>query len=186
MEFSYELKIPKERIAIVIGQAGETKKKIEEETNCHLKIDSKEGDIKINGADSLDLFSAKEIVKAIARGFSPQIALHIIKSDYILELLQLQEYVGKSKTTMMRLKGRVIGSEGKTRKFIEQNTETYISVYGKTIAVLGEAENVMIAKRAVESLLAGSNHTSVYRWLEKKKKELERNRIIGKRKIELK
>ena len=38
----------------------------------------------------------------------------------------------------------------------------------------------------VESLLAGATHTSVYRWLEKKKKELERNRMFGADKVELK
>jgi len=178
MEYSYELKIPKERIAVLIGKKGEVKKNIEEETHSIIHIDSKDGDVRITGDDSLGLFSAREIIKAIGRGFSPEIAIHILKSDYAFELLSIQDYVGKSQKKVTRLKARVIGSEGKTRKHIEDITETNLSVYGKTIAIIGEAENVMLARRAIETLLAGATHTSVYKWLEKKNKELGRNRML--------
>jgi ribosomal RNA assembly protein len=142
--------------------------------------------VRITGDDSLGLFSSREVVKAIARGFSPEIALLLTKTDYAFELLNIADYVGKSQKTALRLKGRVIGTEGKTRSHIEDLTETNISVYGKTIGIIGEIETVMLARRAIESLLAGATHSSVYKWLEKKKKELDRNRMIGFDKIELK
>ena len=186
MQFSYELKIPKDRIAVLIGKSGEIKKMIEEETHAKIFIDSKEGDVHISGDDSLGLFSAREIIKAVGRGFSPEIALHILKSDYSLELLSISDYVGKSKDVAHRLKARVIGSEGKTRRYIEETTETNLSIYGKTIGIIGEAENVMLARRAIESLLAGATHASVYKWLEKKKKDLERNKVLGLSAFELK
>lgn len=186
MEYSYELKIPKDRVAVLIGTKGEIKKHIEEETNSKIFVDSKEGDVRITGDDSLGLFSAREIIKAIGRGFSPEVALLILKSDYAFELLSISDYVGKSQKTSRRLKARVIGTEGKTRKHIEEMTETHLSVYGKTIGIIGEAEKVMIARRAIESILAGATHTSVYKWLEKKIKELERNRMLGADKIEIK
>lgn len=185
-EFSYELKIPKERIAVLIGKSGEIKKQIEEETHSKIFIDSKEGDVRITGHDSLGLFSAREMIKAIGRGFSPEIAMLILKSDYAFELLNITDYLGKSQKKMTRLKARVIGTEGKTRKHIEEITETNLSVYGKTIGIIGEVEHVMLARRAIETLLAGATHSSVYKWLEKKKKELERNRMVGADRIELK
>ena len=184
-QFAYELKIPKDRIAVLIGTKGEMKRRIEEETSSNLSIDSKEGDVRITGDDSLGLFSAREIVKAIGRGFSPEVALQILKSDYAFEILNIADYVGKSDKTARRLKSRVIGTEGKTRTYIENTTETSLSVYGKTISIIGEAENVMLARRAIESLLAGATHASVYKWLERKRKELERQRAFGKE-IELK
>jgi ribosomal RNA assembly protein len=186
MEFAYELKIPKDRVAVLIGKSGEVKKRIEEETKSKIFIDSNEGDVRITGDDSLGLFSAREIIKAIGRGFSPETALHILKSDYSFELLSISDYIGKSKDAAHRLKARVIGTEGKTRRYIEQTTETNLSVYGKTIGIIGEAENVMLARRAIESLLAGATHLSVYKWLDKKKKEMERNRVLGLSIIELK
>jgi ribosomal RNA assembly protein len=162
------------------------KKTIEEATNSKIFVDSKEGDIKIHGSDSLGLFSGREIIKAVGRGFSPEVALRILKPDYSFELLALSDYVGKSKKTAARLKARVIGTEGKTRKTIEDLTETNLSIYGKTIGIIGEIEHVMLARRAVETLLAGATHASVYKWLEKKKKELERNKMINIDKSEFK
>ena len=41
-KFSYEMKIPEERVAVLIGKDGETKKEVEEATNSILEI-SKEG-----------------------------------------------------------------------------------------------------------------------------------------------
>jgi len=176
-EYSYELKIPKERIAVLIGQNGDVKNDIEDSTHCRINIDSKEGDVIILGEDTLGMFTAREIIKAIARGFSPEHAKLLLKQDHILEIINIQDYAGKSKNKSIRLKGRVIGSEGKSRKLVEEMTETYISVYGKTISILGRPENVTSARKAVESLLAGSPHASVYKWLEKKRRELTMRRV---------
>jgi len=185
-EFAYELKIPKDRVAVLIGKGGEVKKQLEEDTHSKIFVDSNEGDVRITGDDSLGLFTAREIIKAIGRGFSPEIALQILKSDYSFELLSISDYVGDSKDAAHRLKARVIGTEGKTRRYIENTTETNLSVYGKTVGIIGEAENVMLARRAIESLLAGATHSSVYKWLDRKKKELERNKVLGLGNIELK
>ncbi|MFO8015623.1 MAG: KH domain-containing protein [Candidatus Woesearchaeota archaeon] len=173
MEYSYELKIPKERVAVLIGTDGEVKKEIEEATKSDLTIDSKEGDISIRGDDSLGLFTAKNVIKAVGRGFNPDIALLLLKQDYSFELLRIDDYAGKSKNKLLRLKGRVIGAEGKSRKVIENLTETNISVYGKTLGIIGRAENVEIARTAIEKLLKGAQHASVYRWLERKRKDLK-------------
>lgn len=170
-QYSYDIKIPKPRIAIVIGKSGEVKKKLEENTNTKLVIDSQEGDIEVRGDDALGLLCAREIIKAIGRGFNPDIAMILLKQDYVLSILSLNEY-GKKANMQNRLKGRVIGKEGKTREIIEDHTETHISVYGKTIAIIGEAQNVAVARKAIESLLAGSPHAPVYKWLEKKRQQL--------------
>ena len=176
-EYSYELKIPKERVAVLIGKSGEVKKNIETNSKTRLEIDSKEGDVFIYGTDALGLYTCREIVQSIGRGFNPDIALLLLKQDYIFEIINLTEYTGKSKNTLLRLKGRVIGTEGKSRKLIENLSEAYICVYGKTIAIIGLPESASMAKKAVESLLRGSNHANVYKWLEKRRRELKRKRI---------
>lgn len=171
--YSYEFKIPKDRIAVLIGKKGTIKKEIEESTNSKLKIDSTEGDILISGKDSLGLFTAREVIKAVARGFNPEIAKLLLKQDYVLELIPLQDFLGKSPKKIIRMKGRVIGQEGKTRRIIEELTETHISVYGKTISIIGLPENVALAKRAVENLLSGSMHSAVYTFLEKQRRKMK-------------
>ncbi len=177
--YSYELKVPQERVAVLIGKKGEVKKNIETDTKTKIKVDSLEGDIFIYGEDALGLYTAREIINAIGRGFNPEIAKLLLKQDYVFESIGLNEYTGKSKNTLLRLKGRVIGKEGISRKLIEELSESYISVYGKTIGIIGTAESSSMAKRACEALLKGSTHASVYKWLEQKRREMKRERIIG-------
>ena len=177
VEYSYELKVPKNRVAVVIGKEGSVKKDIEESTKTKLNIDSKEGDVFVSGEDALGLYTAREIIKAIGRGFNPELAKLLLKPDYVFEAVDLSEYV-KSKETMLRLKGRVIGKEGKSRRIIEELTECNISVFGKTISIIGLPESAANARQAVESLLRGSTHSSVYKWLEKRRRELKRRRFL--------
>ena len=175
--YNYELKIPKERIAVVIGKDGAIKKELEETTKTKLRIDSKEGDIFIVGEDALGLYTAREIVQAIGRGFSPDTALHLLKQDYVFETMHLLDYA-KSKEAQIRIKGRVIGREGKARKCIEELTETYISVFGKTIGIIGNSESVAIARRAIDALLRGATHASVFQWLERKRKQMKKREML--------
>src|SRR3989338_7770378 len=148
MLYTYELKIPKERVAVLIGKKGETKSKIEQETNVEIKIDSLEGDVFLNGDEAIGWFNAREVVKAIGRGFNPYIAMLLLKPDYMFESMKLSDF--GTKAAENRLKGRVIGKEGKSRRIIEEMTETFIAVYGKTISIIGEVQNVITAKKAVE------------------------------------
>lgn len=168
-EFSTTIKIPKDRIAVLIGEKGQIKRTIEKETGTKIEIDSKEGDVFIKGEDGLNLMTTKNIILAIARGFNPKLALQLLKMDYILETFNIQDY-GKSKNDIIRLKGRVIGEGGKSRKVLEDLTECQISVYGKTIAVIGEVEMMSLARRAVDMLLCGAPHRNVYKWLEKQRR----------------
>src|SRR3989344_7259721 len=177
-EYTYELKVPKSRSAVIIGKEGSVKKEIEEGTKTNLKIDSNEGDIFITGEDGLGIYSAREIIRAIARGFNPEVARNLLKPDYVFEIVDVSEYVGKSKEAMLRLKGRVIGKEGKTRHLIEELAECNISVFGKTISIIGTAESAANARRAIESLLRGSTHANVYKWLERRRREMKKKSLM--------
>jgi ribosomal RNA assembly protein len=177
-EFQYELKLPKDRIAVLIGKKGQIKREIEVVTTTKISIDSEEGDVFLKGSDALNLYTAKEVVNAIGRGFNPDVALQLLKQDFSFEQLRMDDFC-KSKNSQLRLKGRVIGSEGKARRTIEDLTETNICVYGKTIGIIGRTEYVSVARRAIESLLSGSQHANVFRWLEKQRSQLKRMEYDG-------
>jgi ribosomal RNA assembly protein len=171
-EFRAELKIPKERIAVLIGKQGKIKRKLEKLTETRLEVDSKEGDVFIYGEDGLRIFEAKEVVKAVGRGFNPETAIKLLNMEHILDVVRMGDYA-TTKNSEIRLRGRVIGTEGKTRRLIENLSEAEISVYGKTIGIIGKPESVNMAKRAISMLLQGSPHSTVYSWLEKKRKTLK-------------
>jgi|TARA_B100002003_G_C13930715_1_gene452135 ribosomal RNA assembly protein len=170
MEYKYDIKIPKERVAVLIGTKGETKRLVEKETSTKLDVDSEEGDVFVSGEDSIKLFDAREIINAIGRGFNPSVALKLKKMDYGFELLNLND-IARNKNDMQRLKGRVIGQEGKSRKVIEELTNCDICVYGKTIGIIGPIEEVANARKSIEMLLEGAMHASVYKFLEAKRRD---------------
>lgn len=177
-EFGYQIKIPKERIAILIGKEGKIKREIEESTDTKLEIDSNEGDVMVSGEDALSLYSTREIIKAIGRGFNPDLAMLLLKQDYAFEVITLPD--ADKKNHLMRIKGRLIGTEGKTRRIIEEMTECYLSIYGKTVAIIGRSDTIHLARKAIEMILTGSPHSGVYQWLEKmhrqyKRREFEEN-----------
>jgi len=186
VEYNYELKIPKERIAVLIGTKGSTKRQIEKATNSSLDIDSKEGDIVLSGDDAMSLFIARDVIRAIGRGFNPNVALLILKPDYALEIISMTDFI-RTKNDSIRLKGRVIGSEGRSREHLEELTDTNICVYGKTIGIVGEQGSAGIAKKALEMLLKGSPHANVYKWLERMRRKMKTAEYLMKSdKIEFK
>jgi ribosomal RNA assembly protein len=124
----------------------------------------------------LATWKARDIVRAIGRGFNPEKALKLISDDYVLEIIDITDYA-HSDNAIRRLKGRVIGSGGKSRRYIEDLTDTDISVYGKTIAVLGEFEPVQIAKEAVSMILRGSSHAKMYKYLERHRQDIKRREL---------
>ena len=157
------LKIPEDRVAVLIGREGTVKREIEKRTNTKLKID--DGDVSIDG-DSMDILKVRDIVLAIGRGFSPEIAFRLFDEGNVLEIIPLMDFI-RSEKELARKKGRIIGRKGKTRNVIEGITNTSISVYGKSVGIIGKYDQVEIAKEAVLKLIKGARHSSVYKFLEK-------------------
>jgi len=180
------LKIPRDRVGVLIGTKGETKEKIEKITKTRLDIDGEEGTVAISPTEGMDdplsVWKTNHIVKAVGRGFNPDAALKLNEDDVYLEIIKLTLYIGKSKKALARQKGRIIGKDGKTRELIINMAEVAMAVYGKTVSFIGDLENVMVAKEAVEMILNGSRHKSVYAFLEAKqndRKMREFKNVVG-------
>ena len=172
------LKIPKDRVGVTIGKNGKIKHQLEIITKTELKIDSETGNIAISSTDEtedpLAIWKARYMIKAIGRGFNPEIALKLDNEDLILEIINLQDYVGKSKKALVRQKGRIIGKGGRTRQIMHDMLDVEISIYGKTVSLIGKIENVQMAKEAINMILEGSRQKSVYAYLEKMHDKLKR------------
>ncbi|MFX1450543.1 MAG: KH domain-containing protein [Promethearchaeota archaeon] len=175
------VKIAKKRIAVLIGPNGETKSYIEKQTNSRIEINSKEGDVSISSTsktkDPLSIWHAKDVVTAIGRGFSPEKAFSLLNEEKMLEIIDLSIFYGKSKSKLLRLKGRIIGEKGKTRRMIEELTEAYISVFGHTVGIIGEQLSLETAKKAIMMLIKGSQHSSVYKFLGRKRDRIKKSKF---------
>ena len=169
MSFEKLIRIPNDRIAVLIGKSGNVKLKIE--TMCHVSLDI-DGDtgeifIKSNGdVEKIQPFKAIEIVTAIGRGFSPETALKLLDGENTLHVVDLREFAGKSNANVERIKGRIIGEGGRARRNMENLSGTHISVYGRTVSVIGDASKLRLIVDAISSISSGSIHGVVYDKLE--------------------
>jgi len=162
------LLVPHDRIGAIIGKGGSTKREIERKTGTELVVDSEEGEIEITRKGTpLKYLKARSIVRAIARGFSPEKAFRLLEDGVLFELIELRELLGKNKSLMKAKKGRVIGAKGKAREQIETETGASISVYGRTIALIGKEDEIAGARKAIQLLLKGASHSTAYDYLKR-------------------
>lgn len=176
------LKIPIERIGVLVGIDGKIKKYIEKELPVKMIIDSENGAIRVRsskkGIDPTLIYVAKNVILAIGRGFSPEHAFRLLHNhEIVLDLIDLRVIFGRSESDIKRVKGRIIGLNGKTRKIIEDLTETNIAVYGHTVGIIGYSDNNFVAKEAIQMLIEGSLHKNVYRYLHMKRREFKKQKL---------
>jgi ribosomal RNA assembly protein len=134
--------------------------------------------IKSDSADQGDPFIAVRIIEAIGRGFSPQRARRLLEEGVAFEVIDLRDFAGRSANSLDRIRGRVIGLKGKSRRVIEELTQCYLSVYGRTVAIIGDASEVQLASEAVRKLASGSQHKTVYNELQKARTKRKMERML--------
>lgn len=169
------VRVPMDRIAVLIGRKGATRKSLEVAAKVSLDIDSKSGDVSIiwdpNETDPVMIMKFPEIIKAIGRGMSPKKAIRLLGDEVFFQLYDMRDWVGKQYLQQKRMRGRLIGSEGKIRKFIESNSGCEMSVYGSTVVIIGDEEGLPLACSAVERILRGSEHSTMVKGMERERRE---------------
>ena len=130
-----------------------------------VKIKKDEDSYIIEG-EPYKILRAKLIFQALGKNFEVEDAMLLSSDEYFFETLNIKEFT-RSRNRMIQLKGRIIGKKGKVRKRIEELTNTKISVYGNTVSIIGKYEDILLAKKAIEMLLEGRKHSTVFFFLEK-------------------
>ncbi|TMI25701.1 RNA-processing protein [Candidatus Bathyarchaeota archaeon] len=175
--------IPRERVGVLIGPKGSVKSTIEQKLFVDLDIDSDTGSVyigvKTSSPDPSSALRAKDLVLAIGRGFSPSRAFSLFNDDYSFDIVDLHDYFGKNEAEIRRVDGRIIGREGKARRNLEELTGTLISVSGHTVSIIGTFESVSMAKDALEKLIEGRQHGTVYKFLRKKRGQVKKEKALG-------
>jgi ribosomal RNA assembly protein len=167
------VKVPQDRIGALIGEGGDTMREIERRAEVRLDIDSETGSVAIDSVgDPLLGMVAPDVVRAIGRGFAPDVALSLLDDDMRrLDLIDISE-VTRNKNDLQRQKGRLIGENGRTRELMEELTGAEVVIYGTTVGIIGGPEEVEAVRRAVDMILDGAPHGAVYSFLERKHNEL--------------
>ena len=166
------VKIPQDRIGVLIGEGGETLRRIEQAAEVRLDVDSENGAVAIEKTgDPLRGIKGPEIVRAIGRGFKPEEALTLLDDDMrMYESIDI-ERAARNDNDLRRKKGRLIGEDGRTRELMEELTGATVVIYGSTFGVIGQPKEVEITRSAAEMILDGAPHGTVYSFLERKRAE---------------
>ncbi|SDL94599.1 ribosomal RNA assembly protein [Halogranum gelatinilyticum] len=167
------VKVPQDRIGVVIGDGGSTMREIESRAEVRLDIDSESGSVAVDTVgDPVKGMVAPDIVRAIGRGFKPEAALSLLDNDMrMFDLIDIAQAT-RNKNDMKRQKGRLIGENGRTRELMEELSGAHVVIYGSTLGVIGQPEEVETVRRAAGMILDGAPHGAVYSFLERKHNEL--------------
>jgi len=164
------IKVNHQRLPIIIGHNGETKKLIEKRTQVALEIDSHTGEIVIVGQNNYyNVYNAKKVITAISRGFSPENAFNILKGDNTLEVMSIESFLGKNTNRIHQIKGRIIGRDGSIKNIIEKKYNCFLAVYGKTVAIIARSDYMGEIMEIIESLINGAKHTAVFKIIKRSK-----------------
>jgi ribosomal RNA assembly protein len=157
-----QLYIPSKRIKLLRDRK-EIISKVEKLCNCKVIVDS-DDIIEIN-SDAFSEFSAKNILYAFGRGFDIEIACKLNEADYYFTSIDLEQLISSDKR-IVQVKSRIIGKEGRTKKYIEGVSGAKMSVYGDTVSFVGTIEEIGEAETAVDTLIDGGTHRLAYSRME--------------------
>lgn len=165
------VKIPEFRVGALIGKEGKTKSELERMAECKIIIDSQTGEVELSQktakTNPVVFYKLELVIKAIGRGFAPEKAQLLLDDDTTLSIINLEDIYIKTKKLMVTKKGRVIGTDGTVRKFLEDMLDCFVSVQGKTIAVIGKTSDARVCHAAIMRLLNGANIQSVKNYIQK-------------------
>jgi ribosomal RNA assembly protein len=165
------VRIPEERLAVIIGTGGTVKKAIEAKSGARLTIDTTDGSVTVRAPPEVDpwgALKARDVVLAVGRGFSPERAFRLFQGENYLSVLDMKDISGKrTKDAMRRLRSRLIGERGAARSRVEELSGCSVSIYGTSVALIGSAEQLDRGEHGIRLLLRGSEHGAVYSYLER-------------------
>ncbi len=152
--------------------------KKELESELKVKITNKGKNLFINGKPEKE-YTALRVIEAVNLGFSIERALLLKNENIILQTLNIKDITKKH--NLEEIRGRIIGTHGRTLKTLNKLTNCAMSLKDNQIGIIGDAEEIEYAIQALTSLIQGSKQGHVYGRLERERKK---ERLRGKMDLE--
>ena len=154
------------------------KNKVRLEHELDVKITNKGKVLFVEGEGEQE-YLAIQVIEAIDLGFKIVQALLLIQDDFILEKINIKDITKRN--DLERVRGRIIGTDGRTKKIIENLSDCFISLHDNVVGIIGLTDNIEKAIQALTSIIQGSKQNRVYSSLERKniKEKLSLNEDLG-------
>lgn len=157
-----------EKIADVKSHLAELERKL------NVKIVVKGKQVVIDSPDGMAEYEAETIFDAIQFGFSVERALLLTDPEILFRKVPIKDFTRRK--DMEEVRGRLIGSQGRTRNTIEQTADCEIMISDTAVGIIGRAEAIEKATIAVQNLIKGSKQSNVYRFLERMNTEKKKQK----------
>ena len=170
MQYVY---IDKERAGKLKGDA-KAVSRMEKLCSCKIAFEE-DGSISVSG-DAYGEFNARNIIYAYGCGFSEKHAELLAKDDYYSDYIDIKG-LGNPKR-IRDVKARVIGTNGKSKKYIEGVSGALVSVREDIIGIIGSVESIGEAKAAIMTLVEGGTHKLAYLRMEAAHRKHKAERLV--------
>jgi len=142
------------------------KKQLEKELN--IKLTNRGKEVYIDGKPE-DEYVAEKVIDALNLGFPLDAALLLKDEDYLFEVINIKDHTKRQ--DLARVRGRIIGTDGKALRNLNNLTDCYFEIKDNNIGIIGHVDAIENAQQAIISLIKGSKHSNVYAYLEKHQPE---------------
>ncbi|MDE1873667.1 MAG: hypothetical protein KGI04_00920 [Candidatus Micrarchaeota archaeon] len=167
----HQILIPTKRAELLKGK--ELAASVRKRLGCRIEVKD-ENELVIDG-DALEEYNARVVMQAFARGFDFDTACKLLSDERFFESIDMKQLF-KNEEQIKRIKARVIGTDGKTKTYIQSVSGADLAVYGDTVSMIGTVDEIKVAKAALEVLLEGGTHKKAYAIMEKARRRLKEGR----------
>ena len=161
------LPLSEQDISNLFGRKKEKKKELEK--LLEIKIMIEDGYV-LAASKKYSDYELSQVFDAIILGFKPRLAVLLLDPLYVFMKIDVKALVRRSR--LRQIMARLIGTEGKTIRKIEETSECYVIVHNHYIGLIGKSENINIAIEAINMLVQGKSFASVYRRIEQARRKL--------------
>jgi len=157
-----EVYIPQER-SNILRKRPKMLKKLGELCNCNISIEELNC-VRIEG-DGYGEFMAREVIQAFGRGFGLRMAELLLKDGYYFSSISMRD-ITNSRKRIRNMRARLIGTNGRAKRYMENVSGALIAVYGDTISFIGTSKAIEEAETAARTIMEGSSHRLAYSRME--------------------
>lgn len=115
--------------------------------------------------NSFDEYEARLVFEAIAFGYTPQTALLVKDEEVVFKRLSIRDYTRRK--DLETVKARIIGTQGRTKRTLENLADCKIIVHDNEVGIICSAEEIEYVITALANLIRGSKQSNVYKFLER-------------------
>ena len=150
------------------------KEKLEQKLNGKIHIIEKTLTLE---TDPFNEYEAQRVFDALNLGFSVEKSLRVLDEETGFIKINIKDYANTKNLEVVR--SRLIGTNGRTKKTIEEITKCNVSIHDNLVGIVGPAEVIESALTAVTNIIKGTKQANAYKYLERinSQKKGKKNKI---------